>query len=304
MKQVLAILIIALSAFVQTAHAQTSVIKQDMFADMTNSDKAAVIAVHIGTTDRTERNNVLEKFNIALRKSFPEHQFHEAWTSRSVIRTVNASGDAVPTPPQLLRELKNLGYTHILIQPSFITDGMEMQNLENEIEKLKGLFKQIRIGEPLLTNAKDYELAVLAAAAKYGNEKTGNAIICNNTESGTNTSFTMLDYTLRKLELNNWYVYTINGVPTKVDLTRELKLRKGKKINLIPFIFPSGNMQPDNTVEQIKSELKNLGIKVDKTSDNIADSDEIIDLFISHAKHASQYRRLSPFEQKVMEVAQ
>lgn len=303
MKQALIGIIFALFTSMASVQAQTA-IKQNMFDDIKPYDKVAIIAVHNGTTNAGARNKVLEKINLALRKAFPAYSFHEAWTSRTIIRQVNANGDYIQTPTQLLNELDKQGFTHILIQPTFVTDGIEMQNLRHETQTFKERFKHIRLGEPLLTSAKDYELALLATAAAYGKEKIGNIIIFHNTEPELNPAFTMADYTLRKMEMSNWYVCTSNGVPTSTDLVRELKSNKEKKVGIIPFIFPEGNIQVDNITEQAKSEIQKSGIKVNNISDNIAEADEIIDIFVNHAKHASQYRTLTPTEQKYIEAAQ
>lgn len=289
----------ALSA--SLASAQPMVMQQDMFADMKEHDKAVVVAVHYGTTNVALRQSTIDKFNARLRSEFPDCDFRQAWTSRSVIRDLDARGEVVYTPVRLLRELRDLGYTHVLIQSSEVINGVEMQHLRTEFLNAKKWFKQIRLGEPLLTDLNDFEMAILATASAYGEEKKGNVLVCQGTKGALNSCYTMIDYMLRDKGLDNWYVTTIDGYPNMESLKRELKARREKKINLIPFFFAADDRIVEDVAAKMKTDLQNAGHKVEVLHKSLGESDEILDRYMEHARFARQYRTLTPTEIKLVE---
>lgn len=69
-------------------------------------------------------------------------------------------------PVEALAQLKADGYTHILIQSTNIIDGIEMESLRKDIALMKDLFKDIRLGTPLLYAPDDYRKVVSILAEK------------------------------------------------------------------------------------------------------------------------------------------
>lgn len=299
-KIVLSVLL-ALSATFATA--QTSVMQDDIFAKMDPEDKAVVVAVHYGTTDADVRRETIEKFNARLRNEFPNYEFRQAWTSRTAVKALDAQGEVILTPVQLLDELNVLGYTHVLLQPSMISEGMEMHHLRYEVQAAKRKFKKIRLGEPLLGGIRDYEMAILATAAAYGKEKEGNVLVCYGDKALLDKSFAMMDYVMRDKEMDNWYVTVIGGYPDLKSLKRELKRRKDKKVNLIPFVFLNDENVNKDIYDEMKEELKDAGFKVSVVQHGLGESDEILDRYMEHARFARQYRTLTPTEVKLVESA-
>lgn len=294
-------MIMALSA--SLASAQPMVMEQDVFAGMKEYDKAVVVAVHYGSADMDVRRDAIEKFNQRLRNEFPACDFRQAWTSSPLVRQLDAQGEVILTPVRLLDELRLEGYTHVLVQPSFLTDDVEMQHLRSQVQAAKQEFKCIRLGAPLLSSVKDYEMMILATAAAYGEEKMGNVLVCYASKGVLDTSFTMLDYMLRDMGMDNWYVTTIGGYPDLASLKRELKQRKNKKLNLIPCTFLAGEHIKTDIVEKMKEELEDAKFKVKVTMHSLGESDEILDRYMEHARFARQYRTLTPTEIKLVESA-
>ncbi len=280
-------------------HAQSGVMKQDMFAGMTQTDKAVVIAVHSGTTDREAQAKSIDLFNARLQKEFSKIEFREAWTSRGIVKAYREAGAIIHTPMTLLRELRSLGYTHVLIQPSYLTDGVEMEHLRTEVEQMKKHFKHIRLGEPLLSDMRDYELMVLGTAAAHGSKKTGTVFVFEGERGATNTTFAMIDYMLRNKELENMYAVTLDGHPDTDYLKRELKARKEKKVNIVPCMFPYETATAQR-IATLKAEIEDAGQKVTIVPSHIGESREILDLYIEHARFAQMYRTLTATEQTLI----
>ena len=98
---------------------------------------------------------------------------------------------------------------------------------------------------------------------------------------------------------DNWFVVAEEGFPEAEHLQKQLKQRKQKKVNLIPFTFAAENSQPIN---QLTQTLQKAGYKVTQTTHTLGEADDILNLFIQHARHAQQYRSYSPLEIKMQEI--
>lgn len=279
--------------------AQSDGIESDMFASMKGSDKAAVVAIHFGTTNENARIMSIERFNLRLQQAFKQYEFREAWTSRIVIKRLAEREIYKNTPVQVLETLKAEGYTHILLQPSNIINGIEIEYLKNEVERFKKSFKDIRIGDPLLSSPEDYYKAAEAEFAIHKDKKTMNVLVCHGSAKEKNTQYTMLDYVLRETGHNNWTVATIEGFPTQQNLIKMLKAQGAKKVNLIPFMFVAGEHVQNDIAIDWKKTLDSQGIKAKVYTKGIGENDAILDIFVNHATRASKFRTYSSIERKL-----
>ena len=283
-----AMLLISL-VFTQPTMAQTVEMEQDLFETLREGDKAVIVAVHDGTLDGSAISTY-ERINQQLRQAYPNYAFREAWTSRSTFKQV-------PTPDELLSQLPKEGYTHVLIQSSDLTDGLNMQCLRQTVEEMKGKFKHIRLGEPLLSSPEDYEKAIQAASI-FGQPKITNVFVCADADNGNATQFAVLDYTLRNKDMKGWHVATIEGLPTFDHLLKQLKSEKAKKVRLIPFLLTGDNKTALETLRKWQEELDEEGYKASVEWHYLGELDDIISLFCNHIRHAEKYRRLTAKEQK------
>lgn len=274
--------------------------EQDIFETMHSGDKAVIVAVHVGAEDATEWQRI-DRFNTRLRQAYPQCDFREAWTSRTCIKAMGSNGvSAIPTPDELFIQLKKNGYTHVLVQSSSIVNCTEMQFLRYAVENARKQFKQMRLGEPLLSEAADYEGALKATAAAFGNTKTANVLMCNTAAGTADAQYAMLDYMLHDKDFKGWFVGIIDGYPSLDSLIKQLKSQKVKKVHLIPFMFTA---TPQVTAEAIKNwtqRLQKAGCHVTAETRCLGDVDGIMDIFESHIRHAEKYRTYSAKELKLM----
>lgn len=284
-------LLLTCFAVTHPAMAQTTEMEQDLFESLREGDKAVVVAVHNGTLDGSAISTY-ERINQQLRQAYPNYAFREAWTSRSTFKQV-------PTPDELLSQLLKEGCTHVLIQSSDLTDGLNMQCLRQTVEDVKGKFKHIRLGEPLLSNADDYEKAIQAATI-FGQPKVVNVFVCADTDNGNTAQYAVLDYMLRNKDMKGWHVATIEGMPTFTHLLKQLKSEKAKKVHLIPFMLTSDNKAALEKLREWQEELDDEGYKVTVEMHYLGELDDIISIFANHIRHAEKYRRLTAKEQKLI----
>lgn len=277
-----------MALYADYATAQTAEVEMDVFSAIKAEDKVAVVAVHYGSTDPVERQN-MEKVNAMVRSAFPDYAFRETWMSERLVK--EASADC-STPDNLLYQLADAGFTHVIIQPSFLIDGVEMQCLVSLAEQYKSRFKHIRIGKPLLSDIEDYDAVVNAIAVPSPVAKEAHVLVCSNTFNKENGSFTMLDYALRKKHSEGWYTAVDEGCPSFEFLVKQLRGQKLKKVNLFPFMFGSSK----SALDKLSSILKKEGFHVQVVPTNMGDKQEVMKLYNEHLHHATKFRNYSPRE--------
>lgn len=271
--------------------AQRAELEQGLLESMREGDRAVVVAVHVGADDAAEQL-CIDRFNAKMREAFPSCDFREAWTSRDKIGRLEQNGIGfMPTPDALLTQLHKEGYTHVLMQSSDVVNGVEMQYLRQVAEGASGMFNQLRVGEPLLSDVDDYEKVFAATAAAFGKEKEVNVLVCRE-QGETDAQYALLDYTMKDGNQGDWLVGTTEGYPSFDSVVRQLKRQKLKKVNLIPFVFTAA----DGMAEEWKQRLQQAGYKVTAELRALGEVDGILNIFVQHLRHAEQFRTLSPKE--------
>lgn len=261
--------------------------EQDMFESMKDDDKAVIVAVHKDTDSGIGKAGI-DRLTLRLRELYPNYDYREACTTQG-------SMGETPDPDKLFTQLQKDGYTHVLVQPSCITKDLDMQYLRQMVETAKGKFKQMRLGEPLLSDLTDYQELAKMAINTFSVPKEVNVLVCNG-NGEDDASYMMLEYTLRDKSNGNWLLATMNGIPTLDHLIKVLKMQKNKKVHLVPF-----NAEVNSTMRgEWTKKLQQAGYKITTETRTLIDQEGIINLFEQHVRHAEQFRRLTAKEQKLI----
>ena len=144
------------------AHSDENFIKSDLFGNLGERDKAAILIIHFDTTHDDTRVLTIDAINAKMKEAFPGIEVREAWTSRIILKKLKERGVERLNPAQALIQLHEQGYTHILIQSTNIIEGTEMKELRREVEGVSLNLKDIRVGNPLLYAPEDYTVVVKA----------------------------------------------------------------------------------------------------------------------------------------------
>ena len=132
----------------------------NIFENLGKGDKAALLMVYFGTTHDDTRALTIDAMTRKVKETFPMVEVREAFTSRIVLYRLAKRGIAKKNPIEALAQLKADGYTHILVQSANIIDGVEMESLRKDVAQVGFLFKEIRVGLPLLYSPEDYKQVI------------------------------------------------------------------------------------------------------------------------------------------------
>ena len=260
-------------------------VKSDFYKTMGKNDKASVLMVHFGTTFDDTRKNTIDAVNSEAEKEFPKMEVREAYTSRIIMRRLKDRGIVKDNPAEALDKLAKEGYTHIIVQPTNVINGVESKTLEQQLEMYKDKFKEIRTGSALLSTPEDYKAVAEIINKEVGKVTDNEAVVLvgHGTHDNGNAAYPAMDYTAKSMGYK-FYVGTIEGFPEFDDVVRGLKKDNIKKVILMPFMFVAGDHANNDIAVDWKEALEKEGFIVEVKLTSLGMMEDIRKMFIDHAK--------------------
>ena len=246
-----------------------------------------LLMVHFGTTYDDTRQKTIEAINEKARTAFPQMKVSEAYTSRIVMKRLGKRGIRKDTPTDALLRLRGEGFKNIIVQPSYIIDGIEMDRLRKDIEQVRPFFDSIRVNTPLLYSVEDAKQVCEVLVNRHAaNPKKREHVLFvgHGTEGPATALYSQLDYLLRANGHPNYHVATIEGYPTQETAVAQIKAMKGKKVTLVPLLFVAGDHANNDISVEWKEALEKEGFAVDVKLEGLGEVPEIQDLYIKRIK--------------------
>lgn len=275
-------------------------VKSDFYKTMGKNDKASVLMVHFGTTFDDTRKNTIDAVNSEAEKEFPKMEVREAYTSRIIMRRLKDRGIVKDNPAEALDRLAAEGYTHIIVQPTNIINGVEAKTLEQQLDMYKDKFKEVRIGSALLTTHEDYK-----SVAEIINKETGKladdeavVLVGHGTHDSGNAAYPAMDYTAKSMGYK-FYVGTVEGFPEFDDVVKGLKKDGIKKVVLMPFMFVAGDHANNDIAVDWKEALEKEGFTVKVKLTSLGMMEDIRKMFIDHAKFMLENKKEDMISKKL-----
>lgn len=275
------------------AHSDGGFVDKDFFKGMKKDDKAAILMVHFGTTFDDTRALTIDRINEKVKKEFKNVDVKEAYTSRIIMRRLKERGIVKLNPQEVLDELKAQGYTHVLVQGTNIMNGVESENLKNEVASYEDSFKDIRLGAPLLTEAHDYEKVAKAIAEKIGplKENQGVVLVGHGTHHFGGSAYAMMDYVFSAEGYENYAVGTVEGYPEFDNVVKKLKDRGVKDVILMPFMFVAGDHAQNDIAGDWNENLQKAGFTVSKVIlIGLGQNEDIQNIYVDHIKFITHHK--------------
>ncbi len=275
-------------------------VASDIRETMQKGDKLAILMVHFGSA-YPEAREALERMNDQVRQAFPQVEVRQAYSARSIVNRVRRQGIWIEHTTDALITLKKEGYTHVVVQPSIVIEGVEMEALRRDVELRKGLFKEIRIGNPLLYDDADYEAVIKALTGSAVASRAGaKLLIANGTYHASNSAYAKLGYMLQVSGHEDYFVGTREGFPTLETVVGQLQTGQYKQVTLLPFMFVLIKSNENRVSASWREGLEKAGFKVGLEAKGLSDYEAIRRLLVEHIQFALAYKRISVNERKEM----
>ena len=255
------------------------------------SDKTALLMVHFGTTYDATRQATIEAINAKARQAFPQLEVRDSYSSRIVISRLKARGIVKDTPQEAMLRLRTEGFKRVVVQPSYIIDGKEMDLLRREMAQLEPFFDEIKMGTPLLYQLEDARrvAAILVDRHPADSRKREHVVfVGHGTPTPANALYCQMDYMMKAAGHANCHVATIEGYPAQDDALRLVREAKGRKVTLVPFLFVAGDHASNDISKEWKEDLEKEGLTVDLHIEGLGEVPAIQDIYIGKIRQIIQ----------------
>ncbi len=232
--------------------------------------KKAVMSISFGTklADVNERNTrVLES---EYKSDHPDCAVYPVITNESLIRIIQKEGDPVYAVRECMARMVLDGVTHLYVQPAYILNGSEFDELKEMIFSHKADFITVKCGNPLLTGHEDYVRTCRSVMEEdYSNLKENEAVcmVGHGSDHFSNAVYCTLDYVFKDQGYDRTHVCTFNAFPQVDTVIRHLKKNPAvDTVHLSPFMFVAGESAMEGVCgdadNSMKSRLEQAGYKV------------------------------------------
>ena len=253
--------------------------------------KKAILAVSFGTSHNDTRKITIDAIEQDMQAAFPDYALYRAWTSKMIIKKVNArDGVHICNVKEAMEKMLQDGFTDVLVQPTHVINGIENDLMKEDALAFQEQFHSISFGDPLLTSEQD-NLAVIDAITSEFKTLTKDEVLVlmgHGTTHYANAIYAALDYTFKDKGYSNIFLGTVEAYPTMESLLKMVHAYQPKKVVLAPFMIVAGdhakNDMASDEPDSWYSQFKAAGYDVEPVLKGLGEYTGIRKLFIEHLK--------------------
>lgn len=262
---------------------------------MVSTNKRAILIISFGTSVKEARQKTIDVFERLVKNTYPHWEVRHAFTSEIIInRLKKEQGIVVDTIEESLNRLKYEGFTHILVQPTHIINGLEHARMLAILQLYQKDFVSIQTGAPLLTSIHDLQVVIsgIMENNKETPKDTGFLFLGHGTDSASNTVYSKLENMARQMGYLHLFTGTIKIDSDMDTVLGQISQIGYKKMILQPLLFLSGyhvrNEIAGNAPSSWKSRLNSFGIETTCILKGLGEYTFIQQLLLSHMASAFQ----------------
>lgn len=258
--------------------------------------KKALLVVSSGTDDAAALEKDLGALERALARAFPDRTFRRAFTSGYVRRALRRRrGVAVDGVVEALTALRMEEYEDVLVQPTYLENGEEMEALRREAQLYQKQFPRFSVGRPLLTTIDDY--LALADAVIAGlpalDDSEALVLVGLGTERRMDPTYACLDYVFRDKGYQNLLVGALEGYPGVPEVLNRLAMTWNvRRVYLMPLMVAAEpgacNDLAGKDEDSWANQLRRHYFEVVPLLQGLGENRQIPALFVAHAREALQ----------------
>lgn len=258
-----------------------------------NAGKKAILVVSFGTSYAEPGESSIGSIEAAIGKEFPEYEIRRAFTSQVIIdKLKRVEGKVIDNVEEAMARLVADGITDLIIQPTHVINGFEYDDMRDAARPFETMFRSVCYGKPLLSDERDYEeLAAILEKAPgvYDHEKSAVVFMGHGTEHTANSVYTKLAGYLKSVGYRNYYIGTVEAIPSLKDVIGEVEKGGYEKVILLPLMIVAGDhaindMAGDEDSWKYMFEVR--GYEVECILKGLGEYPDIQAMFVRHAKDA------------------
>ena len=254
-----------------------------------------LLVVSFGTSFNDSRRLTVGAIEEAMEKAFPDYSVRRGFTSQIIIDHVKErDGEVIDNVGEALDRAVDNGVKNLVIQPTHLMDGLEYNDLVNEVAQYADAFESISIGKPLLTSDEDFQTvakAMVDATASYDDGKTAICFMGHGTEAESNAVYAKMQQVLTDGGYANYYVGTVEAAPSLDDVLALVQAGTYERVVLQPMMIVAGdhanNDMAGDEEDSWKTAFEAAGYQVECVVRGLGEFEAIQNLLVEHAQAAA-----------------
>lgn len=253
-----------------------------------------LLVVSFGTSFNDSRRLTVGAIEDAMEEAFPEYSVRRGFTSQIIIDHVKSRDDvAIDNVTEALDRAVDNGVKTLVVQPTHLMDGIEYNDLIDEIAGYSDAFEAVAVGEPLLTSEDDFQTvmeAIVEATADYDDGKTAICFMGHGTEADSNEVYAKMQDMLTEAGYANYYVGTVEAEPSLDTVFDAVEAGEYDKVVLRPLMIVAGdhanNDMAGDDEDTWKTKFEGAGYEVECVVEGLGQLPAIQQLLVEHAQAA------------------
>jgi len=256
--------------------------------------ESELLVVSFGTSFNDSRRLTIGGIERALAAAFPDLSVRRGFTSQIIIDHVRSrDGEVIDNVREALERAADNGVRTLIVQPTHLMNGLEYDDLMQELANFSDVFESIAVGEPLLSSDEDFAAvaaAVKAATAEYDDGETAICFMGHGTEADSNAVYAQMQQVLRDAGCANTFVGTVEATPSLEDVLEMVKAGNYSRVILEPLMIVAGdhanNDMAGDDEDSWKSAFEAEGYEVLCLLRGLGELEPIQAIFVQHAQAA------------------
>lgn len=254
---------------------------------------ALILVVSFGTSYNDSRDITIGAVEDSIADAFPDYPVRRAFTAQIIIdKLAERDNLEIDNVTQALDRAAADGFRTLIVQPTHLMNGLEYEDLVNELAEYESDFDKIILGEPLLTADTDYEAVIKAITEDtkdYDDGDTAIVYMGHGTEAESNQVYGTMQEKLKEAGYTNYYIGTVEAEPTLEDVVSALKEGGSyKKVVLQPLMVVAGdhanNDMAGDEEDSWKTVLEQEGYEVETRLVGLGELQAIRDIYVEHTQ--------------------
>lgn len=253
-----------------------------------------LLVVSFGTSFNDNRVATIGAIEDAMEKAFPDYSVRRGFTAQIIIDHVqNRDGEVIDNFGQALERAVENGVKTLVVQPTHLMNGLEYNDVANELAEYTDAFEKVVLGEPLLTSDEDFaavEKAITEWTSDYDDGETAIVFMGHGTEAESNAVYTKMQDMLTADGYANYYVGTVEAEPALEDVLEKIQAGDYKKVILEPLMIVAGdhanNDMAGDEEGAWKKAFEDAGYEVECLIRGLGENEGIRNLLVEHAQAA------------------
>lgn len=251
--------------------------------------KKALLVVSFGTRVAKAREDICAVEN-ALISAALEYDFYRAFTSPTIRRALEKSGESVWSLEKALENLLYADYTEILVQPTHLLYGYEYDKIKAIADHFAPYFARLAFGKPLLAGSDDLQTLADCVKTVYLPAQPDSALVLlgHGTAHFSNMVYPAMQTALGLNNAPNAFVGTIEGWPGFDEVLAQLKAGNYRHVEIAPLMLAAGdhacNDMAGEDPQSWKSRLEAAGFTVSCTMHGLGILPDVQALYARHLR--------------------